>query len=101
MSPTGLTALKILAGFSCLLLGSALFSHSAERLVHRLFRNRQAGSRILGNLSLSLPEAILPHTTSNPSALSFFLSRKKSASASGDSVARAERTMDRKKGREE
>ena len=60
MSPTGLTALKILAGFSCLLLGSALFSHSAERLVHRLFRNRQAGSRILGNLSLSLPEAILP-----------------------------------------
>ncbi|MHB1287326.1 MAG: hypothetical protein ACYCYP_12385 [Leptospirales bacterium] len=51
---------KIASGFLFLLLGSALFSHTAERLVHRLFQNRQAGSRILGNLSLSLPEAILP-----------------------------------------
>ncbi|MHB8422407.1 MAG: hypothetical protein ACYDAM_06495 [Leptospirales bacterium] len=51
---------KILTGFFLLLLGSALFSFTAERIVHRLFRNRQAGGRLLGNLSLSLPEAILP-----------------------------------------
>lgn len=51
---------KIMTGFLLLLLGSGLFSFTAEKIVHRFFRNRQAGGRVLGNLSLSLPEAILP-----------------------------------------
>ncbi len=48
------------SGFLAIAVGSALFSHAAERLIHRLFTNRQMGARILGNVSLSLPEAILP-----------------------------------------
>lgn len=40
--------------------GALFFSHAAERLTRRLFSNRQMGARILGNVSLSLPEAVLP-----------------------------------------
>ncbi|MCL4462028.1 MAG: hypothetical protein M1297_10050 [Nitrospirae bacterium] len=52
--------LTLLTGFSLILAGSVLFSRSAEQLVENLFRGHPLGMRILGILSLSLPEAILP-----------------------------------------
>jgi cation:H+ antiporter len=51
---------RLLTGFLLVAVGSALFSHAAERLIGRFFSNRQLGARILGNVSLSLPEAVLP-----------------------------------------
>lgn len=53
-------AVSILAGFFLILTGSALFSRSAERIVSRFFQGHPRGMRILGILSLSLPEALLP-----------------------------------------
>lgn len=50
----------LLAGFSLILAGSILFSRTAEQLVESLFRGHPIGMRILGILSLSLPEALLP-----------------------------------------
>jgi len=47
-------------GFLLILGGSILFSHSAEALTQKLFRNHSLGRRILGNISLSIPELILP-----------------------------------------
>ncbi len=47
-------------GFLLILGGSILFSHSAEALTQKLFRNHSLGRRILGNMSLSIPELILP-----------------------------------------
>lgn len=47
-------------GFLLILGGSALFSHSAEALTKHLFKNHSIGRRILGNISLSIPELILP-----------------------------------------
>ena len=52
--------LTLLAGFSLILVGSVLFSRTAEHLVDSLFRGHPLGMRILGILSLSLPEALLP-----------------------------------------
>ena len=52
--------LLIAGGFLLILAGSALFSHSAETLTQQLFRNHSLGRRILGNISLSLPELVLP-----------------------------------------
>ena len=48
------------AGFFLIVAGSALFTRSLEATVERFFENRNRGLRILGNLSLSLPELILP-----------------------------------------
>lgn len=56
----GWAVVRLGSGFILIATGSALFSHAAERLTHRLFSNRQLGARLLGNLSLSLPEAVLP-----------------------------------------
>ena len=47
-------------GFSLIVAGSTLFTHSLERTVLRFFNNKSQGLRILGNLSLSLPELLLP-----------------------------------------
>jgi len=47
-------------GFLLILGGSILFSHSAEALTQQLFKNHSLGRRILGNVSLSIPELILP-----------------------------------------
>lgn len=56
----GGAVVRLGSGFILIAAGSALFSHAAERLTQRLFSNRQMGARLLGNLSLSLPEAVLP-----------------------------------------
>ncbi len=47
-------------GFSLIVAGSTLFTRSLERTVFRFFNNKSQGLRILGNLSLSLPELLLP-----------------------------------------
>ena len=47
-------------GFSLIVAGSTLFTRSLERTVLRFFNNKSQGLRILGNLSLSLPELLLP-----------------------------------------
>jgi len=52
--------LLTIGGFLLILGGSTLFSHSAEALTHRLFSNHSLGRRILGNISLSIPELVLP-----------------------------------------
>ncbi len=57
---SGISLLETLSGFLLVLAGSALFSHSAETLTRRLFTNHSLGRRILGNLSLSIPELVLP-----------------------------------------
>ena len=55
------TPLVLLAGgFSLIVAGSTLFTRSLERTVLRFFNNKSRGLRILGNLSLSLPELLLP-----------------------------------------
>ena len=54
-------AILLTAGGLLLILGgSILFSHSAEALTQQLFKNHSLGRRILGNVSLSIPELILP-----------------------------------------
>ncbi|AKS22804.1 hypothetical protein ACSYAY_01450 [Leptospirillum ferriphilum] len=57
---TGSDILTLLVGFSLILTGSVLFSRTAEHLVETLFRGHPLGMRVLGILSLSLPEALLP-----------------------------------------
>ncbi|MGC8529783.1 MAG: hypothetical protein ACP5OP_06245 [Leptospirillia bacterium] len=47
-------------GFALIVAGSALFTRSLERTVLRFFDNKNQGLRILGNISLSLPELLLP-----------------------------------------
>ena len=47
-------------GFALIVVGSSLFTRSLERTVLRFFNNKSRGLRILGNLSLSLPELLLP-----------------------------------------
>ncbi|EQD25362.1 MAG: putative sodium/calcium exchanger membrane region [Leptospirillum sp. Group IV 'UBA BS'] len=55
--PAGAT---LTTGFFLIVAGSALFTRSLEATVERFFENRNRGLRILGNISLSLPELILP-----------------------------------------
>lgn len=55
-SPMGL----LIIGFALVVGGSSLFTHSLESTVARFFENRNRGLRILANLSLSLPELVLP-----------------------------------------
>lgn len=50
----------VLAGLLMILLGTTLFTRSVETTVDRFFDDRNRGLRILGNLSLSLPELVLP-----------------------------------------
>jgi len=50
----------LLAGLLLIIAGSALFTRSIESTVERFFDNKGLGLRVLGNLSLSLPELILP-----------------------------------------
>ena len=50
----------VLAGLFMILLGTTLFTRSVETTVDRFFDDRNRGLRILGNLSLSLPELVLP-----------------------------------------
>ena len=52
--------LLLAGGFALIVTGSALFTRSLERTVLRFFHNKSQGLRILGNLSLSLPELLLP-----------------------------------------
>jgi Ca2+/Na+ antiporter len=52
--------LLTIGGFLFILGGSTLFSHSAEALTQQLFKNPSLGRRILGNISLSIPELVLP-----------------------------------------
>lgn len=52
--------LPLTAGFTLIVVGSALFTHSIEKTAIRFFDNKNRGLRILGNLSLSLPELLLP-----------------------------------------
>ena len=47
-------------GFGLIVAGSALFTRSLERTVLRFFNDKSRGLRILGNISLSLPELLLP-----------------------------------------
>ncbi len=47
-------------GFGLIVAGSALFTRSLERTVLRFFNDKSQGLRILGNISLSLPELLLP-----------------------------------------
>ena len=60
MSPFALPTATLAGGFLLIVTGSALFTRSIESTVARFFENRNRGLRILGNLSLSLPELILP-----------------------------------------
>lgn len=60
MSPFALPTATLAGGFLLIVTGSALFTRSLESTVARFFENRNRGLRILGNLSLSLPELILP-----------------------------------------
>ena len=43
-----------------IVLGSSLFTRSLEPTIERFFQNKGMGLRLLGNMSLSLPELILP-----------------------------------------
>ena len=60
MTPFALPTVTLAGGFLLIVTGSALFTRSLESTVARFFENRNRGLRILGNLSLSLPELILP-----------------------------------------
>ncbi len=52
--------LSLLFGFLLVVGGSALFTRAIEKTAERFFSNRGRGLRILANISLSLPELILP-----------------------------------------
>jgi Ca2+/Na+ antiporter len=52
--------LLLSGGFALIVAGSSLFTRSLERTVLRFFNNKNRGLRILGNISLSLPELLLP-----------------------------------------
>jgi cation:H+ antiporter len=43
-----------------IVLGSSLFTRSLEPTIEKFFQNKGMGLRLLGNMSLSLPELILP-----------------------------------------
>lgn len=52
--------LPLTGGFVLIVAGSALFTRSIEKTAVRFFDNKNRGLRILGNLSLSLPELLIP-----------------------------------------
>lgn len=60
MNPLASPSVPLSGGFLLIVAGSALFTRSIEPTVARFFENRNQGLRILGNLSLSLPELLLP-----------------------------------------